>query len=61
MAALRSASTASLRLLAGEPNIRQVIAFPKIASGADPLTGAPSGVEPERLEELGIRVLEEPS
>ena len=30
-------------LLAGEPNIREVIAFPKIASGSDPLTGAPAG------------------
>ena len=31
-----------LALLAGEPNIRQVIAFPKVSSGSDPLTGAPS-------------------
>jgi aspartyl-tRNA synthetase len=46
-------------LLAGEPNIRQVIAFPKISSGADPLTGAPSSVPADRLDELGIRVLDE--
>jgi aspartyl-tRNA synthetase len=46
-------------LLAGEPNIRQVIAFPKVSSGTDPLTGAPSSVPAEQLAELGIRVLDE--
>jgi aspartyl-tRNA synthetase len=44
-------------LLAGEPNIREVIAFPKVSSGADPLTGAPAGVPEEQLAELGIRVV----
>jgi aspartyl-tRNA synthetase len=47
-------------LLAGEPNIRQVIAFPKVSSGSDPLTGAPSPVPADQLEELGIRLVEEP-
>jgi aspartyl-tRNA synthetase len=47
-----------ITLLAGEPNIREVIAFPKASSGADPLTGAPAPVPAEQLEELGIRVLE---
>jgi aspartyl-tRNA synthetase len=47
-------------LLAGEPNIREVIAFPKVSSGADPLTGAPAAVPAEQLEELGIRVVEKP-
>jgi aspartyl-tRNA synthetase len=47
-------------LLAGEPNIREVIAFPKVSSGADPLTGAPAPVPDEQLEELGIRVVEQP-
>jgi aspartyl-tRNA synthetase len=47
-------------LLAGEPNIREVIAFPKVSSGADPLTGAPSAVPPELLDELGIRVVAPP-
>jgi aspartyl-tRNA synthetase len=42
-------------LLAGEPNIREVIAFPKVASGSDPLTGAPAAVPPEALAELHIR------
>jgi len=48
-------------LLAGEPNIREVIAFPKASSGADPLTGAPSPVSDEQLAELGIRLLEPPA
>ncbi len=48
-------------LLAGEPNIREVIAFPKVSSGADPLTGAPSVVPQEQLAEVGIRVLEQPA
>ncbi len=48
-------------LLAGEPDIRQVIAFPKISSGTDPLTGAPTAIPADVLGELGIRVLEEPS
>ncbi len=43
-------------LLAGEPNIREVIAFPKVSSGSDPLTGAPSSVPPEQLRELGIQL-----
>ena len=44
-------------LLAGEENIREVIAFPKTQSGADPLTGAPQALDPHHLTELGIRVL----
>jgi aspartyl-tRNA synthetase len=47
-------------LLAGEPNIRQVIAFPKVSSGSDPLTGGPAGVPAEQLAELGIAVLAPP-
>jgi aspartyl-tRNA synthetase len=41
-------------LLAGEENIREVIAFPKTHSGADPLTGAPNPIEPAQLRELGL-------
>jgi aspartyl-tRNA synthetase len=44
-------------LLAGRPSIRDVIAFPKAASGADPLTGAPAPVDPAQLRELGLRLL----
>jgi aspartyl-tRNA synthetase len=44
-------------LLAGEENIREVIAFPKTQSGTDPLTGAPTEIDPRTLEELGLRLL----
>jgi aspartyl-tRNA synthetase len=44
-------------LLAGEENIREVIAFPKTQSGTDPLTGAPGTIDPRQLTELGLRVL----
>ena len=44
-------------LLGGEENIREVIAYPKTQSGADPLTGAPSPLEAKQLEELGLRVV----
>ncbi|MEX2660156.1 MAG: aspartate--tRNA ligase [Acidimicrobiales bacterium] len=44
-------------VLAGEDNIREVIAFPKTQSGADPLTDAPGPVPDKLLGELGIRVL----
>ncbi len=44
-------------LLAGEENIREVIAFPKTQSGADPLTSAPTPIDPAQLLELGLRVL----
>ncbi|MBW3548329.1 MAG: aspartate--tRNA ligase [Actinobacteria bacterium] len=48
-------------ILAGEDNIREVIAFPKTQSGADPLTGAPAPVSPRLLDELGVRVLPPPT
>ncbi len=44
-------------LLLGEDNIREVIAFPKTQSGADPLTEAPTGIDPVHLEDLGLRLL----
>ena len=47
-----------LALLAGEPNIREVIAFPKVSSGSDPMTGAPTAIPDEKLRELGIAALE---
>ncbi len=43
-------------LLAGRDNIREVIAFPKATSGADPLTGAPAPVDAGQLRELGLRL-----
>ncbi len=42
--------------IAGGESIREVIAFPKAASGADPLTGAPAAVDPAQLRELGLRL-----
>jgi aspartyl-tRNA synthetase len=41
-------------LLAGEPNIREVIAFPKTGDARDPLTGAPTHISAERLKEAHI-------
>ncbi len=42
--------------VAGTDSIREVIAFPKAASGADPLTGAPAPVDPGQLRELGLKL-----
>jgi aspartyl-tRNA synthetase len=47
-------------LLVGEPNIREIVAFPKVSSGSDPLTGAPTELPDELLRELGIQVLRQP-
>jgi aspartyl-tRNA synthetase len=45
-----------IALLTGRDNIREVIAFPKATSGADPLTGAPAPVDEAQLRELGLRL-----
>jgi aspartyl-tRNA synthetase len=44
-------------LMAGKDAIRDVTAFPKAQSGADPLTGAPAPVDEAQLRELGIQVI----
>jgi len=44
-------------ILARRESIRDVIAFPKTATGADPLTGAPAPVDAAQLRELGLRTL----
>jgi aspartyl-tRNA synthetase len=41
-------------VLAGEPNLRDVIAFPKNQAGLDPMSGAPSDVTTDQLDELGL-------
>ncbi|MCL1598113.1 MAG: aspartate--tRNA ligase [Actinomycetia bacterium] len=46
-------------ILRNEPNIREIIPFPKTQTGADPLTGSPSRVEEDQLIELGIEVRRE--
>src|SRR6202167_2164535 len=47
-------------LLAGAPTIRDVIAFPKAASGADPLTGAPTPITPAQRKEAGVDAVPPP-
>jgi aspartyl-tRNA synthetase len=47
-----------LMVVADEPNLRDVIAFPKNQAGLDPMSGAPSEITDEQLDELGIRVVE---
>jgi aspartyl-tRNA synthetase len=44
-------------VLAGEPNLRDVIAFPKNQAGLDPMSGAPTEIGAEQLDELGLRVV----
>lgn len=46
-------------LLAGADSIREVIAFPKTASGGDPLTGAPTPITPAQRKESGIDAVKE--
>lgn len=45
-----------IMILAGEPNIREVIAFPKTGEGKDLMMDAPSAIEPEQLKELGLEI-----
>ena len=47
-------------LLAGAPNLRDVIPFPKTNQGTDQMTGAPVEVDPAQLTELAIRVAAPP-
>ena len=46
-----------MMVLARESNLRDTIAFPKNQAGVDPMSGAPSDVQPEQLAELGIQTL----
>jgi aspartyl-tRNA synthetase len=50
-----------LMVVAQEPNLRDVIAFPKNQAGIDPMSGAPSEVTAEQLDELGIRLVDPPA
>jgi aspartyl-tRNA synthetase len=47
----------TVMLLAGEPNLRDVIAFPKNQAGVDPMSGAPSDVTQDQLDEVGIQIV----
>ena len=46
-------------IFADEPNIREVIAFPKDQKAKDIMLGAPSPMPKEQLDELGVQVIEE--
>ena len=48
-------------LMAGATSIRDVMAFPKTASGGDPMTGAPSPADARQLSEVGLRPLPPPA
>ena len=43
-------------ILAGQPSIRDVIAFPKTARGVDAMSGSPSVVSEQQLKELGLQI-----
>ncbi|MGC4046643.1 MAG: aspartate--tRNA ligase [Armatimonas sp.] len=47
-------------VLTDEENIREVMAFPKLGGGRDPMMEAPSTVEPKQIEELGLAIVEKP-
>jgi aspartyl-tRNA synthetase len=49
-----------MMVLAREPNLRDVIAFPKNQAGIDPMSSAPSEIEEEQLRELGIQLRPKP-
>lgn len=44
-------------ILRNEPNIREVIPFPKTQSGSDPMSRSPSAVDPAQLDELGLGIV----
>ncbi|MEK7508071.1 MAG: aspartate--tRNA ligase [Patescibacteria group bacterium] len=46
-----------IMILRNEPNIREVIAFPKTGDGVDPMMKSPSEVDKEQLDELGLNVV----
>jgi aspartyl-tRNA synthetase len=46
----------TVMLLADEPNIKEVIAFPKTASATDPMTDAPSDIDQVQLDELHLQI-----
>ena len=56
---IRQRLTLMLMLLSGEPNIREIIAFPMTQNAEDLLMGAPAEVAEKALDELHIRLLSE--
>ncbi|MDR3581966.1 MAG: aspartate--tRNA ligase [Candidatus Pacebacteria bacterium] len=49
-----------ISLLRNEPNIREVIAFPKTGDGRDPMMGSPASVDQKQLDELGLEIKKKP-
>ena len=49
-----------LMVLLNQPNIREVIAFPKTSDGRDLMMGAPAPVSSKQLREVGIQLLDDP-
>jgi aspartyl-tRNA synthetase len=49
-----------ISLLAAEPNIREVIPFPKTGDGRDPMMGSPAPVDKKQLDELGLEIKKAP-
>ena len=45
-----------ISVFANEPNIREVIAFPKTGDGRDPMMGSPAKVDKKQLDELGLEI-----
>ncbi len=45
-----------IMILAGEPNIREVMAFPKTGDARDPMMKAPGPIDPKRLKEANIKI-----
>ncbi|MBI2450755.1 MAG: aspartate--tRNA ligase [Parcubacteria group bacterium] len=45
-----------IMILAGEPNIREVIAFPKTGDSRDPMMGSPSEIDKKQLDEIGLEI-----
>ena len=50
-----------IMFLTDDENIREVIAFPKLGGGYDPMMDAPSTIEPEQWEEMGLKLVERES
>jgi aspartyl-tRNA synthetase len=50
-----------LAVLLGEPNIREVMAFPKTGDSRDLMMQAPSELDPVQLKELGIETVKQPA
>jgi aspartyl-tRNA synthetase len=45
-----------IMILANEPNIREVIAFPKTGEGYDPMMGSPSKIDKKQLDDIGLQI-----